>query len=71
MSYNDQNNYASQGALDVSSGKFLKMPTLKDRLAQAVAEAESRLTDARRAKDILDKHPELEELLNIMQKGRF
>lgn len=47
------------------------MPTLKDRLSQAVRDAESRLADAQRAKEIFTAHPELEELLNIMQRGRF
>ena len=55
----------------VMETKSVGMPSLKQRLAQSVKEAESRLTDAKRAAEILDKNPELEELLNIMQKGRF
>lgn len=50
----------SQGA------KMARMPTMKERLELAVREAENRLTDAKRAKEIFDKNPELEELLNIM-----
>lgn len=51
--------------------KMLRAPTLKTRLEVAVAEAEERLAEAKRAKEIFDKNPELEEILNIMQKGRF
>jgi hypothetical protein len=47
------------------------MPSLKTRLNMAVKEAESRLADAKRAAEIFEKNPELEELLNIMQRGRF
>ena len=53
------------------SAKMLRMPTMKDRIAEAVASAEARLADTKRAKEIFDAHPELEELLNIMQRGRF
>lgn len=45
--------------------------TLKARLDRAVEEAEGKLKDATRAREIFSKHPELEELINIMQKGRF
>jgi hypothetical protein len=60
------NAYPTQ-AMDAKVG----MPTLKQRLAQSVKDAESRLADAKRASEILEKNPDLEELLNIMQKGRF
>ena len=52
-----------------SPAQMVRMPTLKDRLAESVARAE--VADAKRAKEIFDAHPELEELLNIMQRGRF
>ncbi len=45
--------------------------TLKTRLELAVRQAEERLAEAKRAREILNKNPELEELLNIMQKGHF
>ena len=51
--------------------RMVRMPTLKDRLADAVKHAEQQLADAQRAKEIFDAHPELEELLNIMQRGHF
>lgn len=53
------------------SAKDAQMPSMKLRLSMAVKEAESKLADAKRAKEILDKHPELEELLNIMQRRSF
>ena len=64
---------AAQGqtAAQYAGEKMLRMPTLKERLEQAVMDAEARLADAKRAAEIFAKHPELEELLNIMQKGRF
>jgi hypothetical protein len=52
-------------------GQAALMPTLKGRLEGAVRDAEQRLAEAKRAREILNAHPELEELLNIMQKGRF
>ena len=51
--------------------QMLQRASLKFRLEEAVREAESRLQDAQRAKEIFTAHPELEELLNIMQRGRF
>lgn len=45
--------------------------TLKQRLDSAVSQAETQLRDAQEARDILDRHPDMERLLNIMQKGRF
>ena len=52
-------------------GGMIRMPTLKERLELAVKQAEDQLVDAKRARDILNSNPDLEELLNIMQKGRF
>ena len=54
-----------------SDAKMARMPTMKERIEQSVRDAEARLADTKRAKEIFDKHPELEELLNIMQRGRF
>jgi hypothetical protein len=47
------------------------VPTVKQRLDMAVRQAEERLAAVKRAKEILDKNPDLEELLNIMQKSHF
>ncbi len=65
-------NQAMQGTSAGAGGNYMvAMPTMKQRLEQAVVEAESRLADAKRARDILNANPDLEELLNIMQRGRF
>jgi len=62
---------AQQGYAQGELGKMAMMPTLKQRLEMSVKECESRLADAVRAREILNAHPELEELMDIMQKGRF
>ena len=56
---------------EASSPRMVGLPSMKQRLEAAVVEAESRLADAKRARDILNGNPDLEELLNIMQRGRF
>ena len=45
--------------------------TLQQRLEHAVKDAEQRLAEAKEARDILARNPDLEKLLNIMQRGRF
>jgi hypothetical protein len=55
----------------VGEAKMARMPNMKERLDLAVVQAEARLKDAQRAREIFQKHPELEELLNIMQRGHF
>ena len=64
-------NFALQDTYTSESPKMARMPNMRERLEQAVADAESRLSDAKRAHEIFSKHSELEELLNIMQRGRF
>jgi len=51
--------------------KMAYQPNLKQRLELAVQQAEKKLADVKRAKEIFDKNPELEELINIMQRGHF
>ena len=51
--------------------KMLRQPTLKLRLEMAVQQAEERLAAVKRAREIFEKNPDLEELLNIMQRGHF
>lgn len=51
--------------------KMVRMPTMKDRLELAVQQAEEKLAAAKRAAEIFSQHPELEELLNIMQRNHF
>jgi hypothetical protein len=51
--------------------KMASMPTMKQRLEMAVRQAEERLTAAKRARELFDKNPDLEELLNILQRSNF
>ena len=51
--------------------KMVRQPDLKDRLIFAVQQAEEKLAAVKRAKEIFDKNPDLEELLNIMQRSHF
>lgn len=62
--------YASQSVGGLQE-RMIATPTLKTRLENAVRQAEERLAEARHARELFDKHPDLEEILNIMQKGRF
>ena len=47
------------------------MPNLKQRLELAVQQAEERLLAVKEAKDIFDRNPDIERLLDIMQRGHF
>lgn len=51
--------------------KMVRMPTMKERLELAVKQAEEKLEKAKRARELFDKNPDLEELLNILQSGGF
>lgn len=55
----------------LSNAKMAHMPTLAQRLDMAVKQAEEQLASAKRAKEIFAKNPDLEELLNIMQRSHF
>ena len=48
-----------------------RVPTVKQRIAMAVKQAEDRLVAVKRAQEILAKNPDLEELLDIMQRSHF
>jgi hypothetical protein len=67
----DYNNYPTAQVCEGGLAKAIQMPTLQQRLDNAVANCESRLKDAIEARDILKRNPDLEKLLNIMQKGNF
>jgi hypothetical protein len=54
-----------------SMQKAVQMPTLQQRLDLAVKQAEERLAAVKEARDILNRNPDLEKLLNIMQKSHF
>ena len=51
--------------------RAISLPTLKQRLELAVKEAEERLTAIREARDIFARNPDIEKLLDIMQRSHF
>lgn len=65
------NKYLEQSLSTYGTPKIARQPTLKERLTLVVEQAKIKLNDVKRAKEIFDKNPELEELLNIMQRGNF
>lgn len=58
-------------ALNEANTKMAHAPTLRRRLDQAVQQAEERLAAVKEAREIFEKNPDLEKLLNIMQRGLF
>lgn len=54
-----------------AGASMLKMPSLKERLERAVQEAEEKLKIVQEAREIFDKNPDLERLLDLMQRGHF
>lgn len=56
---------------DVASGNFPRANTMKGRIDQAVIRAQAQLANAREAQAILERNPDLEKLLDIMQRGNF
>ena len=66
------NQLAKERAYDTAEGASMaRMPSLKQRLDMAVVQAEEKLRAVTRAKEIFEKNPDLEELLNIMQRSHF
>ena len=53
------------------SGAQVRPANMKERLDMAIKQAEVKLADVKRAKEIFEKHPALEELINIMQRNNF
>ena len=66
-----QNAMSETGYGGLANAKMASMPTLKQRLDLAVQQAQEKLDDVKRARALFEKNPDLEELLNIMQRGRF
>jgi hypothetical protein len=54
-----------------ANAKMAQMPNMQERIKLAVVQAEDRLKQVKRAQEIFAAHPELEELLNIMQRNHF
>jgi predicted trehalose synthase len=62
--------YATE-AYGLQNAKMAQMPTIQQRIDLAVQQAEDRLAAVKRAKELFEKNPDLEELLNIMQRAHF
>ena len=62
---------ASRASLYSPPGSGVHMPTLKHRLDNAMREAEARLVAVKEAREIFERNPDIERLLNIMQRGYF
>lgn len=69
--YPNEGAMVGQGTYGADSLKMIHAPSLQQRLDMAVEQAKERLREAEEARDILSRNPDLERLLNIMQKGRF
>ena len=54
-----------------SEVKMASIPTVRQRFELAVAQAEEKLAAVKRARELFDKNPDLEELLDIMQRAHF
>lgn len=68
--------YTSSNSLSYGIGSAITTTacaplTLQQRLDYAVKTAQERLAEATEARDIFKRNPDLERLLNIMQKGNF
>ncbi len=71
MDFESSGNYPAPTSQGGALGALAGMPTVKQRIAMAVKQAEDRLAAVKRAQEILAKNPELEELLDIMQRSHF
>lgn len=58
------------GAIETMA-KQAQPATMRQRLDQAVVDAKRNYEDAIRAKEIFEEFPELEELINLMNRMRY
>ncbi len=63
--------YEQAQAGSLANAKMVSVPTLRQRLDMAVQQAEERLTAVKEARELFDRNPDMEKLLNIMQKAHF
>ena len=61
-------NYAGN---QMEQTKMARMPTLQQRLDMALKQAEERLQAVKEARELLARNPDLEKLLDIMQRSHF
>ena len=56
---------------ECATAKMAYEPSLQQRLDLAVKQAEERLAAVTQAREIFQRNPDLELLLNLMQRGLF
>lgn len=61
--------YYNQLAKQSAEAYHMMANTVNARLDRQIESAEQQLANAKRAKEILARNPEIEELLNLLQKG--
>ena len=68
-----EKDYANQGQqlMAGSLGATARMPSIRERAAHAVVQAESHLATVKEALALLDKNPDLERLIDLMQRAHF
>lgn len=74
MEYDNSYPMAAGNSIGYSEQAAMKMasqPTLQQRLDSAVRQAEERLEAVKKAREIFQRNPDMETLLNIMQRGLF
>ncbi len=54
-----------------ADAKMARQPNMKERLDFAVKQAEEKLAKVKEARDIFERNPDLERLLDIMQQAHF
>ena len=59
------------GGAEQFATKMVSMPTLKQRLDKAVEEAEARLEAVKEARGIFERNPDIERLLDLIQRSHF
>ena len=59
------------GNTPAQQGQLANMPTMKQRIDMAVKQAEDRLAAAKEAQEIFARNPDLEKLINCLQRGGF
>lgn len=51
--------------------RAMRQRTYSERVTDSIAQAEEQLADLKRIQEIFTKHPEFEELLTLVQRGRL
>ena len=61
----------AEASVGCSSEKMARMPTMKERIDLAVRQAEERLAAAKEAQEIFARNPDMEKLIDAIQRGGF